>query len=70
MLDRSIRCDHCGAEAWVSVKKIETQFQLDFCAHAYQKNSILLHAQGWEITQDERDLINVKPSVSASNMEG
>lgn len=64
MLDKNIRCDHCGAEAWVSVKKDGQQ--LDFCAHAYNANSIMLHAQGWAISQDERELINKKPSISAN----
>lgn len=64
MLDKNIRCDHCDAEAWVSVKKDGKQ--LDFCAHSYNDNSIMLHAQGWSISQDERELINKKPSCSAN----
>lgn len=64
MLDKSVRCDHCGAEAWVSVKSGESQ--LDFCAHSYQEHSLILHAQGWVISNDERELINKKPSISAN----
>lgn len=64
MLDKTIRCDHCSFEAWVSVKKDGKQ--LDFCAHAYNDHSIMLHAQGWSISKDERDLINKKPSISAN----
>lgn len=73
MLDKNVRCDGCGAEAWVSVKKTVVsevnptgKKQLDFCAHHYQEHSILLHAEGWAISNDERDRINVKPSVSAN----
>lgn len=62
--DKSVRCDHCPAEAWVIVTKGDQE--LNFCAHAYNKNSVLLHAQGWEILEDERALINDKPSVSAN----
>ncbi len=68
MLDKSVRCDGCGAEAWVSVKKTveDVKKQLDFCAHHYNANSIILHAEGWAISADERELINTKPSVSAN----
>lgn len=65
MQDKSVRCDQCFAEAWVSVTHANYG-QLDFCAHDYNKNSLMLHAQGWVITNDERNLINVKPSVSAN----
>ena len=64
MLDKNIRCDGCNSEAWVSVKN--NGKQLDFCAHHYNDNSIMLHAQGWAISQDERELINKKPSISAN----
>ena len=66
MLDKTIRCDQCYSEAWVSVKNVETKQELDFCAHHYGDNSILLHAQGWAISNDERELINKKPSISAN----
>ncbi len=66
MRDKTVRCDQCYAEAWVTVKHIETKQQLDFCAHDYNKNSIMLHAQGWAIANDERELINKKPSISAN----
>lgn len=84
MQDKSVRCDGCGAEAWVTVEiplrdpDAWTGFgsdegphqvrppRLDFCAHHYQKHSVLLHAEGWEILNDERETINVKPSVSAN----
>lgn len=65
MRDKTVRCDNCGAEAWVSVNRVDLG-QLDFCAHDYAKNSVMLHAQGWTISNDERELINVKPSVSAN----
>jgi hypothetical protein len=73
MQDKSVRCDGCGAEAWVTVTKvfqvkpgsIDTENRyLDFCAHHYSTSSLLLHAQGWSISNDERELINTKPSVS------
>ncbi len=82
MQDKTVRCDNCGAEAWVSVEianldsdawvgfdtpegahKVEAP-RLDFCYHHYNKHSLLLHAEGWIVTNDERDSINVKPSVS------
>lgn len=66
MLDKNIRCDRCSAEAWVTVKKPGAAAELNFCAHDYNDNSIMLHAQGWAISQDERELINVKPSISAN----
>lgn len=66
MKDKTRRCDGCTAEAWVSVKKANDARLLDFCAHHYEKHSIMLHANGWEIAEDERDLINTKPSVSAN----
>lgn len=65
MLDKNVRCDGCGAEAWVSVKK-PNKGQIDFCAHHYAKNSIMLHAEGWAISADERERINVRPSISAN----
>ena len=78
MLDKTVRCDQCYAEAWVTVHKSGdpagitypvvpgTEMRLDFCAHDYNKNSIMLHATGWILTNDERELINKKPSVSAN----
>ncbi len=84
MLDKNVRCDGCGAEAWVTLEiplidsdawvgfgepdgpRKQTPPRLDFCSHHYNKHSILLHAQGWEITHDERERINVKPSISAN----
>lgn len=66
MQDKSVRCDQCGAEAWVTLNKIDKLMTLDFCAHHYNKNSVILHAQGWIIAKDERETINVKPSVSAN----
>lgn len=84
MLDKSVRCDGCGAEAWVTVQlpmfdpdawtgfddpegphKVEP-LTLSFCAHHYHKNNSLLETAGWEVVTDERELINVKPSVSAN----
>lgn len=53
MQDKTVRCDQCSAEAWVSVAK-DTAGQLDFCLHHYNTNSVMLHAEGWKITNDER----------------
>lgn len=73
MQDKSVRCDKCGAEAWVTLTRpfqvspgsVEVKnYELDFCGHHYNTNSLLLHAQGWSISNDERELINAKPSVS------
>lgn len=65
MKNKDIRCDACGAEAWVSVGRIDAG-QLDFCLHHYNKHSTVLHAEGWIIDNDERNTINLKPSVSAN----
>lgn len=65
MLNKAVRCDGCGAEAWVSVSHVDIG-QLDFCAHHYNEHSVLLHAQGWTIINDERSRINVRPSISAN----
>jgi len=53
MQDKTVRCDQCSAEAWVSVN-IAQHGQLDFCLHHYNANSVQLHAEGWVITNDER----------------
>lgn len=65
MQDKSVRCDGCGAEAWVSVMHVD-HGQLDFCMHHYGNHSVMLHAEGYSIINDERETINVKPSVSAN----
>lgn len=67
MQDKSVRCDGCGAEAWVSVARVDTG-QLDFCLHHYNEHSTVLHAQGYTITNDERYLINEKPSISVNTV--
>lgn len=74
MQDKTVRCDQCYAEAWITVRKPSvvgkviterTEFgELDFCLHHYNASSVQLHAQGWSISNDERGLINTKPSVS------
>lgn len=76
MQDKSVRCDGCGAEAWVTVKKplpvgihqtgTLPRNVLDFCVHHYNQHSTVLHAEGWTISNDERDTINLKPSISAN----
>lgn len=58
------RCDSCGAQAFVRVEK--SALELLFCAHHYGKHSTILHATGWNISDDERESINVRPSVSAN----
>ncbi len=65
MNDKSVRCDGCGAEAWVSVARIDAG-QLDFCLHHFTEHSTMLHAKGYVIVNDERETINVRPSVSAT----
>lgn len=65
MQDKSVRCDQCGAEAWVSVNRVDAG-QLDFCGHDYERNRDTLLRAGWIVTSDERHLINEKPSVSAN----
>lgn len=61
MRDKTIRCDNCGAEAWVSVDNynLPDTGKLDFCHHHYNKHSLLLHAKGWEIINDEREALQV-----------
>jgi len=67
MRDKTVRCDNCYSEAWVSVNHV-THGQLDLCAHHYSKHSVMLHAQGWIIANDERELINARPSISANSI--
>lgn len=82
MKDKSIRCDQCGAEAWVVVEQIcstpKTDLEipvphspmhrpeLSFCSHDFNKNEMMLSFKGFRIKTDERYLINEKPSISAN----
>jgi hypothetical protein len=58
------RCDSCRAQAFVRVEK--NKLDLLFCAHHYNEHSTILHATGWNLSDDEREAINSKPSVSAN----
>lgn len=67
------RCDKCSAQAFVRVGKpvqplpgATEVWDLLFCGHHFQENEPALLAQGFTIAEDERESINVKPSISAN----
>lgn len=69
------RCDaDNSAQAFVRVQKlVEKPLSVDvaellFCAHHYNKYADTLFLEGWTVAEDTRDTINVKPSLSASNV--
>lgn len=37
-LDSSVRCDRCGAQAYVRVRIAKSGLGLDFCKHHYDKH--------------------------------
>lgn len=59
------RCDSCNAEAFV---RYENSFNHDllFCAHHNSKFEFGLLADGFKLVEDEREKINVRPSMSAN----
>jgi hypothetical protein len=57
------RCDTCQAQAFVRVAK--GPCDLLFCAHHFTKSELALLAQGFQVTEDERESVNPKPSLSA-----
>lgn len=57
------RCDSCGAQAFV--RAVFTSGDLLFCGHHAARYEVALEEQALAIT-DQRDRINVKPSVSAN----
>lgn len=70
------RCDRCGSQAfyrvWVPLTNVDTvddimapEKPLLFCGHHAGKLEALFESRGWR-TEDFRDQINVKPSVSAN----
>lgn len=75
-LTRIDKCDQCGsAQAFVQVEKLRADdlgelknSSLLFCAHHFQRNEGKLHKDGWTLTVDLRDTINVKPSQSSANV--
>ncbi|WP_245679157.1 DUF7455 domain-containing protein [Actinomadura hibisca] len=59
------RCDRCGAQAFVRVEF--DGLDLLFCGHHYRRHEMaLLNRVPHAHVHDERDRINVKPSVSAN----
>lgn len=66
------RCDGCGAEAFVRMDRLlEKDGQplvqsLLLCGHHAYKHGALMQAQGWTVGVDEREQVNVTPSVSAN----
>lgn len=58
------RCDRCGAQAYVRWGK-GTQ-DIVTCNHHSNKFEATLITQGFDIVQDNRSLINAKPSPSAN----
>ena len=64
-LNLSHRCDRCGAQAFVRVTL--NAGELLFCGHHYAKHEPTIGPLALKV-QDERDRINEKPSVSASEI--
>lgn len=64
-LRRGDRCDRCGAEAFVATEHTLPEngrtVVLLFCAHHFRRHEELLAPH---VVQDNRSLINVKPSPS------
>lgn len=58
------RCDRCGAQAFMRWGK--GAVDLITCAHHGNKYEADLIAQGFDVVQDDRDKLNVKPSPSAN----
>jgi hypothetical protein len=65
-LTLSDRCDSCGAQAFVQAA-MPSGLELLFCGHHFARNEAALVTQGAAVVIDERDTINVKPSVSANS---
>jgi hypothetical protein len=63
VLQLSDRCDRCGAQAWVRVKA--GAGHIDLCGHDYATSELTIVAAGY-VVLDERHLINVRPSLSAT----
>lgn len=57
------RCDRCGAEAFGRAV-MASGVELLFCGHHFAQHLPALRTQALHI-QDERDKVNVKPSVAA-----
>lgn len=55
-IDASVRCDRCGAQAYVRVKLAANGLGLDFCAHHYKANEKALRDR-WDAILDRRDLL-------------
>lgn len=43
------RCDACGVAAQYRLTRMSTG-SLDLCGHHYFKNSVVMLAQGWQVT--------------------
>ena len=50
------RCDRCGAQAYVAVGNDTGELQ--FCKHHAERYLAVLTDQGFEITVDQRELLN------------
>lgn len=61
------RCDSCGPAVQAFVRVVKNKLDLLFCVHCYNKHSAVLHATGFDLAEDERDTVNVKPSISANS---
>lgn len=58
------RCDRCGAQAYV--RWVKAAQDIVTCNHHSNKFEASLIAQGFDLVQDNRSLINAKPSPSAN----
>jgi hypothetical protein len=71
-LTKTDRCDACtSAEAVVKVGKPRESegalgvSELMFCSHHYNRSAAALHLDGWELTHDQREHLDIKPGASA-----
>lgn len=62
-MDHSDRCDRCGAQAFV--RSVLTNGELLWCGHHYEEFKAGLESVTI-FTEDHRDKINQRPSLSAN----
>lgn len=65
-MNKSARCDRCGAQAFVMASFTSLNLPLMFCGHHFAKHEDAIVLSGGNIVADERHTINLAPSMSAS----
>jgi hypothetical protein len=59
------RCDSCGETAQAQVRVVKGKMDMLFCKHHFEVNEPVLFAGGWEVFEDVRQSLYVKPGASA-----